>query len=140
MTELLVKPVSLDELAQLLASIVPERSFDIQALSAMTCANAEVMRRMLLELRKNLEQERGALEVAAELHNWEGLAVAVHRLKGIACLIDAIALAHACADLDSCVRLKSNERVAADWQALKQAIERVLEDIEPHLQVDIPAF
>ncbi len=140
MTELLVKPVSLDELAQLLASIVPGRSFDIQALSAMTCANAEVMRRMLLELRKNLEQERGALEVAAELHNWEGLAVAVHRLKGIACLIDAIALAHACADLDSCVRLKSNERVAADWQALKQAIERVLEDIEPHLQADIPAF
>jgi len=38
------------------------------------------------------------------------------------------------------VRLKSNERVAADWQALKQAIERVLEDIEPHLQADIPAF
>ncbi|WP_248794695.1 ATP-binding protein [Pseudomonas sp. MWU13-2105] len=140
MTELLVKPVSLDELARLLASILPERSFDIHALSAMTCANAEVMRRMLLELRKNLEQERGALEVAVGLGNWKGLAVAIHRLKGIACLIDAIALARACADLDGCVRLKSDERLVTDWQVLKQAIECVLEDIEAHLQADIPAF
>ncbi|MGY2281761.1 ATP-binding protein [Pseudomonas gingeri] len=135
MNDLLVKPVVLDDLARLLAEIAPrEKSFDIQTLRDMTLADNEVLQRMLLELWKNLREERGELEETVSGADWEGVAMSVHRLKGIASLVDAIALARACVDMDACLRLKATERLQPEWQVLKAAIDQVMADIEPSLQ------
>ncbi|NWA03198.1 ATP-binding protein [Pseudomonas gingeri] len=135
MNDLLVKPVVLDDLARLLADIAPrEKSFDIQTLRNMTLADTEVLQRMLLELWKNLREERDELETMVGRTDWEGVAMSVHRLKGIASLVDAIALARACVDMDGCLRLRAAERLQPQWQVLKAAIDQVIGDIEPGLQ------
>ncbi|NWC10243.1 transporter substrate-binding domain-containing protein [Pseudomonas agarici] len=135
MNDLLVKPVVLADLARLLADIAPrEKSFNIQTLRNMTLADTEVLQRMLLELWKNLREERSELETTVSRTDWEGVAMSVHRLKGIASLVDAIALARACVDMESCLRLQATERLQPDWRVLKAAIDQVIGDIEPSLQ------
>ncbi|SEI11459.1 multi-sensor hybrid histidine kinase [Pseudomonas asplenii] len=135
MNDLLVKPVLLDDLTRLLAQIDPrEKSFDLQTLRSMTQADAAVLQHMLLELWKNLRDERRELQTLVDRDDWDGVAAGVHRLKGIACLVDAIALAQACVDMDRCVKLRRTERLRAHWPVLKAVIERMIADIEPSLQ------
>ncbi len=118
--DLLVKPVLLDDLTRLLAQIDPrEKSFDLQTLRSMTQADAAVLQHMLLELWKNLRDERRELQTLVDQDDWDGVAAGVHRLKGIACLVDAIALAQACVDMDRCVKLRRTERLRAHWPVLK---------------------
>nr|WP_232434447.1 transporter substrate-binding domain-containing protein [Pseudomonas fuscovaginae] len=135
MNDLLVKPVLLDDLTRLLTQIVPrQKSFDIRTLISMTHADAGVLQHMLLELWRNLHDERAELQSRLGLDDWDGVAACVHRLKGIACLVDAIALAQACVDMDHCVRLRQPEQLPATGQVLKAVIDRMIADIEPNLQ------
>lgn len=133
MNELLVKPVTLDQLAQLLARFSPPPSFDVETLRAMTQADEAVLRRMLLELWNNLAQEREGLESAVAEVDWSVLAASLHRLKGICCLIDALPLAKACVELEGAARAQCTTALAAGWPALLGAIDSVRRDIEPHL-------
>jgi two-component system sensor histidine kinase EvgS len=143
MDALLVKPVSLAQLAQKLDELEPreatERQFDIQLLHRMTHANDQQMQRMLLELEKNLGQESDALRPAVVARDWKALAAGLHRLKGVACLIDAVVLAKACAQLDRHVQAQSAAELEAGWQTLSAAIDNLLADLQRHL-VEAPAF
>lgn len=133
MDQLLVKPVALERLAQLLADIALVQSFDIQTLRKMTQANEAQMQRLLSELWKNLRQEWEVLQPAVSALDWTALSASLHRLKGVACLIDAVPLAKACASLDASVRLQSNATLAEQWQMLDSAIEQLRVDIQQHL-------
>ncbi|MDB6142591.1 MAG: sensory box histidine kinase/response regulator [Pseudomonas sp.] len=133
MDQLLVKPVSLERLAQVLVTIAPEQSFDIQVLRTMTQANETQMQRLLSELWKNLLQESQAMEPAVVTHDWKALSASLHRLKGAASLIDAVPLAKACASLDASVRVKSGTGLNEQWMALDNVIEQLRTDIQHHL-------
>jgi len=135
MDRLLVKPVPLEQLAQLLADIAPVQSFDIQSLRQMTRANDEQMQLLLLELWKNLEQEWTVLQPAVSAQDWKALSASLHRLKGAACLIDAVPLAKACAGLDASVRVQSRVTLVEEWQKLDDAIGQLRVDIQQHLPV-----
>lgn len=135
MDRLLVKPVPLEQLAQLLADIAPVQSFDIQSLRQMTRANDEQMQLLLLELWKNLEQEWTVLQPAVSAQDWKALSASLHRLKGAACLIDAVPLAKACASLDASVRAQSRVTLVEEWQKLDDAIGQLRVDIQQHLPV-----
>jgi two-component system, NarL family, sensor histidine kinase EvgS len=133
MDQLLVKPVSLERLAQVLARIAPVQSFDIQTLRTMTQANEVQMQRLLTELWKNLQQEAQALQPAISVHDWKTLGASLHRLKGAASLIDAVPLAKACASLDASVRAQSTTELHEQWRALDSAIVQLSSDIQRHL-------
>jgi two-component system sensor histidine kinase EvgS len=133
MDQLLVKPVSLERLAQLLAEIAPVQSFDIQALRHMTQANDAQMQLLLLELWKNLQQEWEVMQPAVSTQDWKVLGASLHRLKGAACLIDAVPLAKACASLDVNVRAQSSATLTEQWQALDNIIGQLRDDIRQHL-------
>ncbi len=110
MDGLLIKPLSLARLAQELADVVREQTFDMGALHRMTRASPEQMQRLLSELWKNLLHEHSLLEPA------------VRRCKGAASLVDAVPLASACAALDRHVRQKYEASVPECWSALEKAI------------------
>jgi two-component system sensor histidine kinase EvgS len=133
MDQLLVKPVSLERLAQVLARVAPVQSFDIQTLRTMTQANEVQMQRLLSELWKNLQQEGQALQPAVGAHDWQTLGASLHRLKGAASLIDAVPLAKACASLDASVRAQATTELHDQWRALDIAIEQLSSDIQRHL-------
>jgi two-component system sensor histidine kinase EvgS len=144
MDALLVKPVSLLQLADKLDEVVlpvdaVQGPFDIHALHRMTQANEVQIQRMLAELWKNLRQERDALEPAITERNWKALGASVHRLKGVACLIDALPLAKACAQLGGDVHEQDVARVDESWRELDNAINELVEDIEEHL-TELPAL
>ncbi|AJO76783.1 ATP-binding protein [Pseudomonas sp. MRSN 12121] len=133
MDELLVKPVTLDRLAQVLARFLPPPSFDIQTLRAMTQADAPILQRMLRELWNNLDQERTALASAVQAQDWGRIGTSTHRLKGVCCLIDALPLAQVCLDLEAVVRSQATAALAPQWLRLQDAIECLRGDIEPYL-------
>lgn len=133
MDQLLVKPVSLERLAQVLARVAPVQSFDIQTLRTMTQANEAQMQRLLSELWKNLQQEGQALQSAVGGHDWKTLSASLHRLKGAASLIDALPLAKACASLDASARAQSTTDLQEQWAVLSSAIEQLSTDIQRHL-------
>jgi two-component system sensor histidine kinase EvgS len=144
MDALLVKPVSLAQLAQQLEDVVmpagrEQRAFDIQVLHHMTQANEVQIQRMLAELWNNLRQERDLLVPAVAGQDWTALSASLHRLKGVACLIDAVPLAKACARMDSEVRDQRTASIEASWQALDACMNALLEALEDHL-VDVPAL
>ncbi|MDB5982303.1 MAG: sensory box histidine kinase/response regulator [Pseudomonas sp.] len=133
MDQLLVKPVSLERLAQVLVRVAPVQSFDIQTLRTMTQANEVQMQRLLSELWKNLQQEGQALQPAVGAHDWQTLGASLHRLKGAASLIDAVPLAKACASLDASVRAQATTELNDQWRDLDSAIEQLSSDIQRHL-------
>jgi two-component system sensor histidine kinase EvgS len=144
MDALLVKPVSLAQLAQKLEDVVmpaekEQRAFDIQVLHHMTQANEVQIQRMLAELWKNLRQEHDLLVPAVATYDWKALSISLHRLKGVACLIDAVPLAKACAQMDSEVREQRSARIEASWQVLNACMDALLDALEDHL-VDVPAL
>lgn len=133
MDGLLIKPLSLERLANELDALVRERLFDIRTLRRMTQANQEQMQRLLSELWKNLSEERETLQAAVDGGDWETLGAALHRLKGAACLVDAVPLARACAALAGCVADECRATLAQHWAALESTMDALLADIEPHL-------
>ncbi|MCF5671749.1 transporter substrate-binding domain-containing protein [Pseudomonas syringae] len=133
MDGLLIKPLSLTRLAQELAEVVREPTFDMGALHRMTRANPEQMQRLLSELWKNLLHEHSLLERAVSSMDWKNLSASLHRLKGAASLVDAVPLAKACAALDQHVRQKSETGVPGCWSALEKAITYLRADIEVQL-------
>jgi two-component system sensor histidine kinase EvgS len=142
MDALLVKPVSLAQLTEQLEGLgvdhadefSSEQPFDIQTLLAMTQANDAQMQRMLTELWRNLYHEQVIMVPAVSERNWSALSASIHRLKGIACLIDAVPLAKSCAQLDSRVRAQSATDLAPSWQSLQIAIDALRADLQTHLR------
>ncbi|MDD2060404.1 transporter substrate-binding domain-containing protein [Pseudomonas sp. GD03860] len=130
MDELLVKPVSLDRLSALIETLAPPCSFRIQALQQMTQANDEVMLRMLEELRKNLREEQGQLGEAVVRLEWERISASLHRLEGVACLIDALALARACTELGQARHGPQPEATQQAWLALERVLEQLQADVD----------
>ncbi|WP_371857304.1 MULTISPECIES: transporter substrate-binding domain-containing protein [Pseudomonas] len=133
MDECLVKPVALAQLDALIKKLAAPHSFRMQTLQKMTQANSAVLRRMLEELLKNLREESALLTSAVQTQGWERIGVALHRLKGVACLIDALPLAQACAQLDSASQARSTVLATPAWITLKAAIEQLQEDIQQEL-------
>ncbi|WP_372237917.1 transporter substrate-binding domain-containing protein [Pseudomonas sp. LP_7_YM] len=144
MDALLIKPVSLAQLAEKLEEVVPSkeaaaRQFNIQVLHHMTQANESQIQKMLAELWKNLRQEREILEPAVAVRDWKTLSACLHRLKGVACLIDAVPLARACAQLDSDVRARAPGPIDSAWQLLDATLQALSQSLETHLD-EVPAL
>ena len=133
MNQLLVKPLELQRLGQLLAHLALPPAFDMETLRRMTQANPEVMHRMLAELQKNLAEETQTLESAVASLDWPPLRSSLHRLKGVACLIDAVSMAKACADLDSLARAQRSIELEGQWTCLKGCLAELSRDIEQQL-------
>ncbi|MNO07079.1 hypothetical protein D3C81_2291360 [compost metagenome] len=55
-------------------------------------------------------------------------------MEGVACLIDALPLAQACAALSRACRERGPDAVSAAWPALEQAMLQLKADIEKELQ------
>jgi len=142
MDGLLVKPVSLAQLVTTLKDVAAhpagEADFDIRTLYRMTQANEEQLQRMLAALKENLLDEQRGIDVAVIAQDWKALAAGVHRLKGVACLIDAVPLAKACSQLDSSVRQQNSESLVQAWEQLDASIQSLCAGLEPHLTN--PAF
>ncbi|MNJ39023.1 Virulence sensor protein BvgS precursor [compost metagenome] len=134
MDELLVKPVSLERLAAVIEAQAPLCSFRIQTLQQMTQANHQVMQRMLEELQKNLGEEQFLLADAVSRQALDAIRASLHRMEGVACLIDALPLAQACAALSRACRERGPDAVSAAWPALEQAMLQLKADIEKELQ------
>ncbi|WP_455922379.1 ATP-binding protein [Pseudomonas putida] len=133
MDQLLVKPISLAQLEQVLASLARPPAFDIQTLQRMTQADQAALRRMLVELQKNLADETLALEAAVQGCDWSSMRASLHRLKGVACLIDAAPMARASAQLDSSAKARRADSVPVQWASLKTRLQALTADIEKQL-------
>lgn len=129
MDAILVKPVSLERLARILGTCAQPLSFNMDALRRLTLADDKQLQRMLAELWKNLDHEQALVQQAVEILDWKTLSAAMHRLKGAACLVDAIDLAKACAAVDADVRLESEATLAERWAILKQSMACLRSDI-----------
>ncbi|KJK05203.1 transporter substrate-binding domain-containing protein [Pseudomonas tussilaginis] len=134
MDDLLVKPVSLARLSAVIEARAPLCSFRIQTLQQMTQANPQVMQRMLEELQKNLGEEQLLLAQAVSDQALDAIRASLHRIEGVACLIDALPLAQACAALSRACRERGADAVSAAWPALEQVMLQLKADIERELQ------
>ncbi len=133
MDQLLVKPISLAQLEQWLVALAIPPAFDIQTLRRLTQADQAALRRMLVELQKNLADETQALEAAAASCDWTSMRASLHRLKGVACLIDAAPMAQASAALDSSAKARHSEVIPVQWASLKVRLQTLEADIEKQL-------
>ncbi|NVZ72559.1 transporter substrate-binding domain-containing protein [Pseudomonas costantinii] len=135
MDELLVKPVTLECWARVLARVAPVRSFDIQTLRTMTQADGPVLQRMLQELAKSLEHEQTLMAVALADQDLVRVTTSLHRLKGICSLVDALPLAKACVALERCIREQRTAEIEAHWLTLNDALIEFRHDLEPCLDL-----
>lgn len=133
MDDLLVKPVSLDRLAAVIAQQAPLSSFRMQALQQMTQADPLVMRRMLEELHKNLGEEQVLLGEMVSNQALDAVRASLHRLEGVACLVDAVPLAQACAALSRACRAPAAEALQPAWEVLEQVLLQLMSDVEHEL-------
>ena len=133
MDELLVKPITLQRWAQVLAERAAPRSFDIQTLRTMTQAEGPVLHSMLQELARSLDREHEVMEMALVEQDMARLNAALHRLKGICSLVDALPLAKACMALESCAREARGSELEAPWSRLSQALMVFRRDLQPYL-------
>ncbi len=134
MDELLVKPVTLEQWARVLARVTAVRSFDLQALRKMIQADGPILQSMLRELASNLEHEHRLLGTAMADHDRTQLRASLHRLKGICCLVDALPLAKACIALETSVREYRDDELSGRWKTLSEALLALRQDIEPCLE------
>lgn len=125
MDELLVKPIALDQLAQIIADMQQGQAFSRHALQRLIQADEGVMKRMLDELSRNLEIEARALVEAIEKVDRERLREVLHRLHGIACLVDAEPLARALTSVDGCCQSGNDEQLAVRGAELHREIARL---------------
>ncbi|MDD0976976.1 ATP-binding protein [Pseudomonas fontis] len=134
MDECLIKPVALQRLAAVIEELAPVRSFRMQTLRKMTQANDAILLRMLEELLKNLDEEQELLGTAVAGHDSATLGASLHRLKGVACLIDAEPLAHGIAALERASREAPEAPVSHEWHGLETAIVELRTQIERELR------
>lgn len=133
MDDLLVKPVSLDRLAETISAWAPLHSFRMQALQQMTQADPVIMRRMLAELHKNLGEEQVVLSEAVSALAVDAVRASLHRLEGVACLIDAVPLAQACSALRRASQAPGPDALQTAWAALEQVLLQLDADVEREL-------
>ena len=72
-----------------------------------------------------------ATAVAAQ--DWPGIGQALHRLKGIACLINAVPLAQACAKLSGCKAAPTTLGLEQSWVVLEAALQQLQAEIDARL-------
>lgn len=133
MDELLVKPVTLEHWTRVLARVAPQRSFDIQTLRTMTQADGPVLHSMLQELAKSLDREHDVLAAALAEQDIARLNAALHRLKGICSLVDALPLAKACVALELCAREQRGADLEAPWLKVSEVLRVFRRDLQPYL-------
>ncbi|MCU1748827.1 transporter substrate-binding domain-containing protein [Pseudomonas sp. 6D_7.1_Bac1] len=137
MNKLLVKPVTLNQLSQTLAAMLPEEQlpneFDLEEVRQLTQADTEIATQLLTELRKNIRDEIEHLTDALAKNDRLGIQDSLHRLKGAACLVNAVAVAQACAKMDTQARLVASE-LKPSWDALLSALQKLDAGIARHLQ------
>ena len=133
MDEWLVKPASLGELTEAIARVIAGAAFEISALHRLTQANPTVVRQMLQELSSNLAQEHHGMATAVAAQDWAGIGQALHRLKGIACLINAVPLAQACARLSACKAAPTALGLEQCWVVLESALQQLRAEIDARL-------
>lgn len=110
---------------------VCEAGFDLDHLSGLN-ANPHWLAQLLGALRHNLMEERQRLRSSSEWH--EPLQQVLHRLKGLACTIDAPGLLRACQDVEQALECdpagisEHLERLRACLGALLDEVERRLAD------------
>jgi len=137
MDRLLVKPITLNQLAQTLIDVLPAEKapseFDINEVRNLTQADAEITARLLTELRKNIRDEIEQLTSAVANENRTRIQDSLHRLKGAACLVNAVAVAQACARMDAEARLASSN-LKQPWADLLEALQKLDAGIARHMQ------
>lgn len=133
MDELLVKPVSLDHLAAMIEEQAPVCGFRMQLLQQMTQANHLVMRRMLEELHKNLIEEQLLLSEAVASQAVGAIRISLHRLEGIACLVDAVQLAQACSALSRACADGVPGALHGAWEEMSRVLSQLNRDIDKEL-------
>lgn len=134
MNEMLVKPVSLERLAALIEEYGPLHSFKMQTLQQMTQANESVMRRMLEELHKNLGEEQVLLGDALSNQALDAVRASLHRLEGVACLIDALPLTQACSAMTRACHDPATNEMQPAWAGLERVMLQLKVDIDTELQ------
>ncbi|WP_338524048.1 transporter substrate-binding domain-containing protein [Pseudomonas batumici] len=134
---LLVKPVSLNQLAQTLALTISEddvaSAFDINELQALTDADSQITRSLLSELRKNIQDEVERITRAVSQDDRAAIEASLHRLKGAAVLINAVAVARSCIAMDSEAKTGAAD-LWPHWEDLKSALHELDISIGQHLQ------
>lgn len=129
MDDWLAKPLTLERLAEVLEAQGRARQFDPGTLYALTQANEQLMRRMLDELQQNLQQELDTLVPAVAAADWAQLGNALHRLKGLCALIDAVPLARSCGAVAQVVSHRDEPGLEAGWPALREALQALQAEI-----------
>ncbi|OLF51909.1 ATP-binding protein [Pseudomonas chlororaphis] len=138
MDDLMIKPIVLDRLREILAGLParaprPESSdapvFDLSRLAGAQ-HDPHLKARLFQELRSNLEQELDLLRTplpadAQAIDQW------VHRVSGLACIIDSPPLMRACVNLERAAH-QDIHQLEAQRAELQNVIERMLREIERH--------
>ncbi|MFL1542882.1 transporter substrate-binding domain-containing protein [Pseudomonas sp. O39] len=133
MDELLVKPITLQHWAEVLTRVTAQRSFDIETLRTMTQADWPVLHSMLQALAKSLDHEHEVLALALAEQDMARLNAALHRLKGVCSLVDALPLAKACMALERCAREQRGAELQAPWLRLSETLMTFRRDLQPYL-------
>ncbi|MGC5704331.1 transporter substrate-binding domain-containing protein [Pseudomonas sp. NFXW11] len=139
MNDLMVKPVTLARLREAL-SVLPvldeeaprQRCFSLDHLDEVGKNSAILRRRILLELSKNLQQEIAQLRELDLTGQPQLIGDLSHRLTGVACLIDASAMAAACHALRQ-VEVQQPAAVRHCQAELLVCMEQILEQAKADL-------
>ena len=99
----------------------------------MTQADGPVLHSMLKELAKSLDHEHEVLASALAERDVARLNAALHRLKGICSLVDALPLAKACVALEKCAREQRGAELEEPWLKLSEVLKVFRRDLQPYL-------
>ncbi len=146
MDDLMIKPIILERLHEILdglnllgapvaalRELPPDEmappTFDVSQLQGFQ-DDPRLKERLLRELRSNLEQERDLLSAPLPTTP-DFLEQLVHRVSGLACIIDSPTLMRACLNLQLAAQ-QGAQNLDAQHADLLSVIERMLRDIERH--------
>lgn len=137
MDRLLVKPITLSQLAQTLAAVLPDEllpnEFDVDEVDQLTQQDAQIKARFLAELSRSVRDEIRVLGTAIQCDDREQIKSSLHNLQGAACLVNAVAVAQACARMAVELKLSSPD-FEQPWACLEDALSKLDESISLHLQ------
>jgi two-component system sensor histidine kinase EvgS len=136
MDRLLVKPITLSQLAQALAAVLPDEllpnEFDVDEVDLLTQQDAQIKARFLAELSRSVRDEIRVLGTAIQSDDREQIKSSLHNLQGTACLVNAVTVAQACARMAAELKLSSPD-FEQPWACLEDALSKLDESISLHL-------
>ncbi|MDF9618784.1 transporter substrate-binding domain-containing protein [Pseudomonas entomophila] len=144
MDDCLFKPVALGDLSACLAGVAPELvgnepdaalsnggEIDFRNLLKLTLGQPQAAIRLLDDLEENTCADMKLLLKQLLERDAEALSQLAHKVKGSARIIGAKGLTAACEGLEeACSTVNDDDRLLAAGDALQQAMERVLEDMD----------